>query len=151
MRREEKACRQRAAEKHVPPGTIVREPGWVKIRADAEARKPNFQRHTPGKMNKWESLYAERLRIRIAAGEVLLFWFEAAKFRLAEGCWYCPDFLVLLASGEWEVHEVKGFWRDDAKVKVKVMAETFPFPLIIVSKGKGLEHWQYEKIKARKS
>jgi len=107
------------------------------------------QSHTPGRMNKWEALYADRLRIRVAAGEVLLYWFEAVKFRLAEGCWYCPDFLVLLASGQWEVHEVKGFWREDAKVKVKVMAESFPFPLIIVSKGTGMAQWQYETVNAR--
>ena len=105
--------------------------------------------HTPGKMNKWETLYAERLRVQMAAGEVRRFYFEAVKFRLAEGCWYCPDFLVELADGSWEVHEVKGYWRDDAKVKCKVMAEAFPFPLIIVSKGKGMAVWQYERIKAR--
>ena len=115
----------------------------------ADIRKKVKPSHTPGKMNKWEGLYADRLRVRMATGEVLRFYFEAVKFRLAEGCWYCPDFLVQLADGSWEIHEVKGYWRDDAKVKCKVQAEAFPFPLIIVSKGKGMTVWQYEQVRAR--
>ena len=119
-------------------------------RADhiVDANKKVTPAHTPGRMNKWEALYADRLRLRIATGEIVRFYFESVKFRLAEGCWYCPDFLVETRD-DWEIHEVKGYWRDDAKVKCKVMAESFPFPLIIVSKGKGMAVWQYERIKAR--
>ena len=36
----------------------------------------------------------------------------------------------MVASGQIEVHEVKGFWTDDALVKIKVAAAKFPFRFI---------------------
>ena len=33
--------------------------------------------------------------------------------------YYNPDYLVIYP-GHFEIHEVKGFWRDDARVKIKV-------------------------------
>lgn len=35
-----------------------------------------------------------------------------------------------------ECHEVKGFWTDDAKVKIKVAAEQYPFRFIAFKKCK---------------
>ena len=104
----------------------------------------------PGGMNKWEAAYARVLDSNLRAGVIRAWWFEAVKFRLANRCWYCPDFLVQWADGRFELHEVKGFWRDDAKVKVKVMAELFPFPLVIVCKSKDRPGgWSYERAAAR--
>jgi hypothetical protein len=40
---------------------------------------------------------------------------------------------VLRGDGSLEVHEVKGFWEDDARVKVKVAASLFPFRFIAVT------------------
>lgn len=36
------------------------------------------------------------------------------------------------ANGEMEAHEVKGFWTDDARVKIKVAASLFPFKFVAV-------------------
>lgn len=36
----------------------------------------------------------------------------------------------MLATGELEMHEVKGFWEDDARVKIKVAASFYPFSFI---------------------
>lgn len=33
----------------------------------------------------------------------------------------------MAADGVLELHEVKGFWSDDARVKIKVAADRFPF------------------------
>lgn len=79
-----------------------------------------------GEMNKSEAAYAAHLGLRQAAGEVLRFWFEAMTFKLAEGCRYTPDFIVMLTDRTLEAHEVKGFWTDDARVKIKVAASLFP-------------------------
>ncbi|MGL5948254.1 MAG: DUF1064 domain-containing protein [Aeromonas sp.] len=80
---------------------------------------------TPGAMNATEAAYAALLQARLAAGEIAHFAFEPLKLRLAAKTFYTPDFLVLLPDGAVELHEVKGFWEEDARVKVKVAAAQF--------------------------
>lgn len=44
------------------------------------------------------------------------------------------------ADGVMEMHEVKGFWTDDARVKIKVAADQYPFRFIAfkaVAKSRG--------------
>jgi hypothetical protein len=83
--------------------------------------------HKPGRMNGLESRLADELRVRQIAGEVQWFAYEGIKLRLADNTHYTPDFLVMMADGSIEVWEAKGFWHEDARVKVKVAAELFPF------------------------
>ena len=48
---------------------------------------------------------------------------------------YTPNFAVMLANGQMECHEVKGaraIFQDDAKVKVKVASEMYPFRFVAV-------------------
>lgn len=85
-----------------------------------------------GEMNKTEQAYAERLKLLQHAGEVAWFKFEGLKLRLADNTFYTPDFAVMLASGEMEMHEVKGFWQDDARAKIKIAADLYPFRFIAV-------------------
>lgn len=85
-----------------------------------------------GAMNKSEAAYAAILAARQAAEEVVWFKFEGLKFRLADNTFYTPDFAVMLADGSLEAHEVKGFWTDDARVKIKVAAELYPIRFIAV-------------------
>lgn len=85
-----------------------------------------------GAMNKTEVAYAAHLEARRAAGEVAWFLFEGIKYRLADNTFYTPDFAVMLADGALEAHEVKGFWQDDARVKIKVAADRFPIKFIAV-------------------
>ena len=79
----------------------------------------------PGTMNKTEKSYSILLEARLQAGEIAWYSFEPMKLRLAKATFYEPDFLVMLADGTLEFHEVKGFWEDDARVKIKVAAEKF--------------------------
>lgn len=84
-------------------------------------------------MNRWERRYADEvLAVRKIAGEVAWWSWESIKVRLAKRTWYTPDFAVKLVTGELEFHEVKGHWRDDAKVKVKVVASMYPMRLLVV-------------------
>lgn len=85
-----------------------------------------------GALNNTEQAYANRLRLLQQAGQVAWFKFEAVKLRLADNTFYSPDFAVMLASGELEMHEVKGFWQDDARAKIKIAADLYPFRFIAV-------------------
>ena len=84
-------------------------------------------RHQPGEMNKTEQKYSVMLEARRFDGEVLWWAFEPIKLRLAKATYYTPDFLVMRGDGALECHEVKAYWEDDARVKIKVAAEKFPF------------------------
>jgi hypothetical protein len=85
-----------------------------------------------GTMNKTEAAYAATLDARRHAGEVAWFKFEGMKLRLADNTFYTPDFAVMLADGALEMHEVKGFWTDDARVKVKIAADLYPMRFVAV-------------------
>lgn len=78
-------------------------------------------------MNKLEEAYAAYLEILRAGGQIAAYAFEPLKLRLADRTWYSIDFLVELADGSLEAHEVKGHWEDDARVKYKVAAELHPW------------------------
>lgn len=80
-------------------------------------------------MNKTEAEHALKLLEQKQAGKVCLFEFERVTLKLADDTRYTPDFMVLLADGLIEFHEVKGGagFEDDALVKIKVAAELFPW------------------------
>lgn len=104
--------------------------------------RPRIQQHKPGVMNKLELQYQHRLELLKRAGEIIHHRFEPIKFRLADNTSYKPDFMVT-KNDRIEFHEVKGFMRDDANVKLKVVAELFPeFAFLLVTyKGK---EWHFE-------
>ena len=85
-----------------------------------------------GERNKLESAYEQYLERRKQAGEIQWYKFEGMKFRLADDCFYTPDFAVLLENGEIEIHECKSIWRDGAKEKIRIAAELYPFRFIAV-------------------
>lgn len=87
-----------------------------------------------GQMNATEAEYDAVLDGRRHHGEVAWYKFEGVKLRLANNTTYTPDFVVMLADGQIQCHEVKGFWRDDAKAKIKVAADIYPFDFIAVRK-----------------
>ncbi len=72
--------------------------------------------------------------------------FEAIKLRLAAKTHYTPDFAVLLADGSFELHEVKGFWREDARIKIKIAAEKFPFAFVAVTRRRKSAPWKFERF-----
>lgn len=99
-------------------------------------------------------------------GEILEYAFEPVKLRLAKGCFYTPDFMVLENDGTVTVYEVKdwrsgskkyplkklkGFWREDARIKLKVAARLFPMlRFVATTKDPGLG-WVYEVIGGKPS
>lgn len=89
-------------------------------------------RRRDGEMNKTEAAYAQHLERRRLVDEIDRWDFEPEKLRLADRTFYSPDFRVVLADGSVEFHEVKGFWEDDARVKIKVAAELHPYRFVAV-------------------
>ena len=87
-----------------------------------------------GAMNKTEAEYGAHLEAMKIAGQILWYRFEGIKLRLADNTFYTPDFAVLNANSEMEIHEVKGYWQDDARVKIKIAAEMYPFRFIALKK-----------------
>jgi hypothetical protein len=102
-----------------------------------------------GVMNKTEARFAsEVLDVRKAIGEIRAYWYESLKLRLADGAWFTVDFFVMLKDGTLEAIEVKGHWRESARVRIKVAAERYPFRFVSVKKMKKKDGggWSYEEF-----
>jgi hypothetical protein len=94
------------------------------------------------KLNKTEKAFLNVLRSRG------LQWIgiQNITLKLADDTRYTPDFFYI-HDGKLNANEVKGFFRDDAKVKIKVAARLFPWiRFTLVFKGKG-SAWEYREVK----
>jgi len=116
---------------------VTPSPAWAM--AGLRMARPG-QTKRPGVMNKLEEAYSWVLEADRRAGLLTWYAYEAITLRIAHDCRYTPDFAVRTAGGQLEFHEVKGYMRDDARVKLKVAAATFPFKFLLVRKsGQGWE------------
>jgi hypothetical protein len=101
-------------------------------------------RRVPGSMNKLEAAYGAHLEAAFRAGAIAAFAFEPEKLRLADKTFFTPDFRVVTSDGFIEFHEVKGFWEDDARVKIKVAAEMHPYRFVAVTQERKTRAWVHE-------
>lgn len=110
--------------------------------SDDQAKALGIAEHIPKRVkrtitdefgrNKTEARYARRLDDMKHAGAIREHWFERVKFRLANRCWFTPDFLIEYRDGSKAFHEVKGgFIREDGWIKLKVAADAMPFPFYL--------------------
>ena len=83
--------------------------------------------HKPGQMNGLETQYAQHLEAKLLRGEIRAYDFEPVKLKLSDGTYYTPDFRVVRNDYAIEYHEVKGYWEEDARVKIKVAASLHPY------------------------
>lgn len=124
------------------------------------ASLPEYKRQQPiakaqprerGTMNRGEEKYAAELESRLRSGQIRWYAFEALKVRLADNTYITPDFAVIADDSFIEFHDVKGrkgdgYWcEEDAKIKLKVLAETFPARVKIVWPDKS-GVWKVEVI-----
>jgi hypothetical protein len=103
--------------------------------SDQQAKALGVERHIPKRaarsnlnelgQNKTEARFARHLEDVRVLGGIREYGFERIKFRLAGRTFYTPDFDVVQHDGSMMCFEVKGFWRDDARVKIKVAADKF--------------------------
>ena len=77
-------------------------------------------------MNGTEKEFALILEARRRNEEIRSWRFEAITLTLGVDCRYTPDFYIIGWDGDIWFAETKGFWRDDAKVKIRVAARLFP-------------------------
>ncbi len=126
-------------------------------------RKARAQFPTGTVMNRTEERYArEFLEPRLLAREILWYRYECWKLVLGHKMSYTPDFIVVKGDGGIECHEVKSVWstdkvgfKDDARIKIKAAAESYPFLSFIVAaydaprrRGRA-GGWQFEDIPSR--
>ena len=95
------------------------------------------------RMNGTEKDYSRHLDMLQRAGSIISWGFEQLKLRLANNTFYTPDFLVV-CHNRILMDEVKGFWRDDARVKIKVAASAYPWMSFraVTMKRPGVFEWE---------
>lgn len=96
--------------------------------------------------NKLEQEYGHYLELRRIAGDIKQYMFERVKLKLADNTFYTVDYFVVAKDDVLEAHEVKGYWEDDARVKIKVAAEQFPFRFVAITRGSTKGSWEIEEF-----
>lgn len=117
------------------PAAVPRSATVSKPKPTSIERMQAKGRLAKGVMNETEQRYATYLDQLRLAGDVLWWKFEPVKLLLAPQTTLTPDFMVMLADGALEMHDVKGakaIYTDDAKVKMKLAADTYPFVFRVV-------------------
>lgn len=100
-------------------------------------------RQSAAKLNKTESAFGEWLLA--SAPTDALIHSQSITLKLANGCRYTPDFVVM--AGRPVAYEVKGFMREDAAVKIKVAAAAYPWIQFFLVWRKGrASAWQFQEI-----
>ncbi len=94
-----------------------------------------------GEKNQTEQRYEDEvLQPGLIAGDILWYRFEGIKLRLADNTFLTVDYAVLPASGILTMIDVKGaaaIVEEDARVKMRVAAETYPFAFQLAFPAKG--------------
>lgn len=139
---------QRSVSDHVGP---IEEyaPGRFRVRVKCDANetaKPEVKA-SPYR-SKLEASFAQHLDALQHGGAIKAWRYEPMRLILAPKTSYCPDFLVEQADGSIVLIEVKGYWREDAKIKIKVAARMFPWwDFYVYSRPKGGD-WREERVRA---
>lgn len=83
-----------------------------------------------------EVKYADALEARLVKGEIQGWAYEPQVFNLDVNghriARYTPDFLINHLDGSDEIVEVKGYWRADARLRVKLFQALYPRYLFTV-------------------
>jgi len=133
------AAQARAPRKYAPPGLKPSGDPMPGVDIDAVHARGSLK---PRKMNKIEAAYGDLLKGR---PDVVWTEFEGITLRLGDDCRYTPDWPLMLADGTLEMHETKGFMRDDALVKIKAAAARYPFRFVLVRREKS--EWIHREIR----
>lgn len=97
--------------------------------------------------SKWEWEYARYLDLLKAAKQVDGWWYEEHSFLIGVGASYTPDFLVVWAGNRAEYHEVKGYRREAAMVRLRAAALAHPDEVfVLVTKKAG--QWVHTPVRA---
>lgn len=96
-----------------------------------------------GYRSKLERDYALKLAQMKANGDIRDWRYEPLRLRIGRGAYYKPDFLVVRNDGVFQFEEVKGHWREAARVRIKVACDLFPWwGFLAITRVKG--QWRIE-------
>ena len=115
----------------------------ARVRVEARLRRVG------GARSQTEADWGVVLEAETRAGRIQWARHEPIRLRLAEGAWYKPDYLILMADGSLVADEVKGSWsargQEAARVRLKVAVEHHPWLRfrVVMRKGKG---WSVEEL-----
>jgi len=88
------------------------------------------------KLNKLEAAWLAVLRANTALQWVGV---QCLTVKIGDDCRFTPDFAAIDRSGKLLAYETKGFFRDDAKVKLKAAARQYPWiEFVLVTRTKGV-------------
>jgi len=97
--------------------------------------------------SKTEARYAGHLEACRMAGQIREARYEALRFTLGPRTTLTPDFCVERPDRQLELHEVKGFAREDAWVKLKIAAVQWPwFRWVLVTWDRRAGTWQLREV-----
>jgi hypothetical protein len=106
--------------------------------------------------NQTEAKYAEILELRRIDGEIRSYHYEAETLPLSRSmppryrCQYTPDYVVILADGAKEYHEVKGgHMREDGWLKVKWAVDAYPAHTFVLARRRRDGSWAIERFRGR--
>jgi hypothetical protein len=94
--------------------------------------------------SKWEAEYATYLDI-VLAPTFAIWDYEPERLEIGIGAKYTPDFRITHHNGPVEFHEVKGYRREAAMVRIRAAALRYPeYKFVLVTKVDG--RWHYTTI-----
>lgn len=105
-------------------------PGPKESKPTSKQRLHALGRKKKGEMNATETKFANYLRTLEITGEIVWWKHEGIKLQLADRTTLTVDFNVMYADGLLVMFDVKGakaIIEDDAKAKMKIAAEHYPF------------------------
>lgn len=122
---------------------------WPTKAKDVHLPEAPPSRHQDDGMNKTEKRFAMGLDFMRESRTIKAWDFEPERFRLADRTFLKIDFRVTLANDQNVFVETKGgFIRDDAIVKVKVVAEHHPYAFFLAIYEGG--RWDIKRLPSRR-
>lgn len=122
----------------------------------AKIKAKAFPRRQPGVMNNLEERFWEHVQDCLKfhhpiVGEGVSVHpiecrYECQTLKLAKDLRYTPDFMVIDTDGHIWFFETKGFWRDDARAKIKMAAEKFQEYRFVAASWTKRDGWKFEEF-----
>ncbi len=108
--------------------------------------RPKKEKGPQRTMNGWESEFSKLVENLKAVNSILDWRYEPLRLLIATGkkrAYYKPDFMSISIGERVTFYEVKGFWKPDSRLRIKVAAGLYPFfDFVGVTKENG--EWAYE-------
>ena len=126
----------------VCPGFVETSPGiFEKFAGELKPKTPQAMTDED-RLNGLEKRFLAYLR---SLPNIDRIYIQAINFKLAWDTRYLPDFFTVSTDGKFSAWEVKGFMRDDARVKMHVFARMYPWIQVFLVTHKNGK-WQIENV-----